>query len=29
MDTLDHKNIDKDVPYFKDKVRYMDIACLQ
>ncbi|XP_061174521.1 6-pyruvoyl tetrahydrobiopterin synthase-like [Saccostrea echinata] len=20
MDTLDHKNIDKDVPYFKDKV---------
>lgn len=20
MDTMDHKNLDKDVPYFKDKV---------
>jgi hypothetical protein len=22
MDVLDHKHIDKDVPYFKDVVRY-------
>ena len=23
MSVLDHKNIDKDVPYFKDVVRYL------
>lgn len=27
MSVLDHKNIDKDVPYFKDVVRYA--ACIQ